>query len=276
MITIAQIKQDSIKDLQKAKIPNPLLETEVIISSVLKKDRYKIHTEDYLQLTDQQRKKILQKIKRRLNFEPLAYILGKKEFYSLEFMVNNQVLVPRPETEFLVDLVLEQAPLKSKILDLGTGSGAIAIALKHYRSDLKIFASDISSTALKVAQKNSLKLLGERNISFYQGDLFKPLAKHRFDFIVSNPPYLSFSSREKLPLDLSFEPPEALFAKEHGLKIIKKIINQSKKYLNPQGSLLLEIDPLQQEDLKKLAEDNHFKISFQNDYLGNPRIALLK
>jgi len=161
-------------------------------------------------------------------------------------------------------------------LDLCTGSGAIAVALKYNRHDLDIYASDISGKAIKTAKKNSNNILGQKKIKFFEGDLFSPFNGVRFNMIVSNPPYIDVNLKGKLQKDLSFEPESALFTENHGKKIIEDIIKNSVNYLKDNGVLLLEIGSDQQEFVRNKGKKNGFTVSILNDYAGLSRVAVLR
>ncbi len=171
---------------------------------------------------------------RRKKGEPVAYILGRKEFYGLDLSVNPSVLIPRPETELLVDLALERKP--TSVLDLGTGSGAIALAIKHERPACKVVAVDADLSALLIAKRNAAKL--NLGIDFRHGRWFEPVAGERFDLIVSNPPYVA-DGDPHLPA-LRHEPQSALVAGPDGLNAIRDILTGAKAHLTPGGWLLLE------------------------------------
>jgi release factor glutamine methyltransferase len=173
-------------------------------------------------------------VNRRTRGEPVAYILGRKEFYGLELEVGPAVLIPRPETELLVDLSLQRG--FSSMVDLGTGSGAIALALKRQRPGARVVAVEASAAALEVARRNAAK--HGLAIDFRQGCWFGPLAGERFDLIVANPPYVA-EGDPHLP-DLGFEPPGALLAGADGLDAIREIVRAAPRYLRPGGWLLLE------------------------------------
>ncbi len=173
-------------------------------------------------------------IERRREGEPVAYILGRKEFYGLELEVGPAVLIPRPETELLVDLALQRA--FSSVVDLGTGSGAIALALKRHRPAARVVAVDASAQALAVAQRNALRHGLE--VDFRCGPWFEPLAGERFDVIVANPPYVA--ERDPHLPDLGFEPREALVGGADGLDAIRDIAAAAPQYLQPGGWLLVE------------------------------------
>ena len=176
----------------------------------------------------------LELTKKRANGEPVAYILGRKEFYGLALSVNPSVLIPRPETELLVDLALERNA--STVLDLGTGCGAIALAIKHQRPECRVVAVDSDLSALLTAQRNAAKL--NLQIDFRHGRWFDPVAGERFELIVSNPPYVA--SGDPHLAALRFEPRGALVAGPEGLDSIREIVKAAGSFLRPGGALLLE------------------------------------
>jgi len=205
-------------------------------------------------------KKFLSLVDERKNGKPFAYIKGSQGFYEHEFLVSSSTLIPRPETELLIDIAIEKLDpeKKLKVLDLGTGSGIIAITLSQQCPKWEVSASDQSSEALVVAQLNA-----KSPIDFYCGSWFEPLPKKKFDLIVSNPPYIS----EKDPHleDLRFEPIEALVSGNDGLDDIRLIISQSPQYLNKGGLLLLEHGYDQKKKIVKLLDKSFTNIkSFQD------------
>jgi len=173
-------------------------------------------------------------VQRRSQGEPVAYILGRKEFYGLELAVNPAVMVPRPETELLVDLALQRE--FSSLVDLGTGSGAIALAIKRERPGARVVAVEASAAALAVAQRNAVK--HNLEIDFRHGRWFEPLAGERFDIVLANPPYVA-EGDPHLP-DLGFEPRAALTSGADGLDAIREIVREAPRHLAPGGWLLLE------------------------------------
>ena len=176
----------------------------------------------------------LEFIRRRKGGEPVAYILGRKEFYGLDLSVNPSVLIPRPETELLVDLALARNP--ASVLDLGTGSGAIALVIKHERPKCKVVAVDSDLSALQTARRNAAKL--NLDIDLRHGRWLEPVAGERFDLIVANPPYIA-EGDPHLPA-LRFEPRSALVSGPEGLNAIREIVTQVGEFLRPGGWLLLE------------------------------------
>jgi release factor glutamine methyltransferase len=186
------------------------------------------------QLSAQAQERFAEFVSRRARGQPIAYILGRKEFYGLELEVSPAVLIPRPETELLVDLALRID--FSSIADLGTGSGAIALALKAQRSRARVVGVEASAAALEVAEGNAARL--GLDVEFRQGRWFEPLRSERFDMIVSNPPYVAAGDPHLG--DLRFEPQEALVAGTDGLEALREIVRQARDFLMPGGWLLLE------------------------------------
>jgi release factor glutamine methyltransferase len=215
---------------------------------------------------------------RRQRGEPIQYITGEAEFYGLPFRVTSDVLVPRPETEHLVEKVIELAPLFSKprIVDVGTGSGAIAIALAHERPNATVTAIDISESALAVARDNAERVGFADRIRFLQGDLLAPVIGEQFEFVVSNPPYVSIADRSSLAVEVrDHEPDVALFAGEDGLDIYCRFIPSAAAALIPGGYIALEIGHSQQPDIHRLLTIAGFKnIEFTSDLQGIPRVAV--
>jgi len=257
-------------------ISNPSLDAEILIAAVLDIERYKLVTDRERLLTREEITGIEKFAVRRLRFEPVAYITGVKEFYSLDFLVNKDVLIPRPETELLVDMGVYWGGTGARVLDLCTGSGAIAVVLKHTRPDLDVYASDISGKALKTAKKNALRILGPKKIKFFSGDLFEPFKNEKFNLIVSNPPYVDVNLKGKLQREIDFEPEIALFIGNGGTAVIEQIIEGSVNHLEENGVLLLEIGSDQQEFVHQKGEKCGFTVSVLNDYAGFPRVATFK
>ena len=205
-------------------------------------------------------KKFFSLVDERKNGKPFAYIKGSQGFYEHEFLVSPSTLIPRPETELLIDIAIDSldSEKKIKVLDLGTGSGIIAITLSNHRPKWEVSACDQSSEALSVAKLNA-----KSPIDFYCGSWFEPLPKKKFDFIVSNPPYIS--KKDPHLKDLCFEPMEALVSGNDGLEDIRLIISQSPQYLNTGGLLLLEHGYDQRKKIIKLLDKSFTNIkSFQD------------
>jgi release factor glutamine methyltransferase len=257
-------------------IDTPRLDAEVLLSHILYCGRHTLIARDERVLTQSEEEKLIEFRERRRKREPVAYIIGEKEFYSLNFFVDSRVLVPRPETELLVDLVIEHTPPNGHVLDVGTGSGAIAVSVKHHRPDVRVWASDISADALEVARKNAETLIGAGEIEFLHGDLFTPCRYARFDIIVSNPPYIGHEERASLPGELFHEPEIALFCDNNGMGIIHRLIDEATKHLRENGKVLIEIGAEMSEDVVAWAQSCEFTASVFNDYSGLPRAVLLQ
>lgn len=212
---------------------------------------------------------------RRARGEPVAYLVGKREFYSLDFMVTPAVLIPRPETELLVDLALVRIPLDLpwKILDLGTGSGAIALAIAKHRPLANILAVDFSTDALSVAKTNA-RQLNVNNVRFIEADWFGDFNGERFNLIVSNPPYIANCDPHLTRGDLRFEPRTALAAEGEGLDGIRSIIAAAPAHLSAGGALLLEHGYDQAEACRRLLSEADFvRVFSRPDLAGILRVS---
>ncbi len=212
-------------------------------------------------------------LRRRMNGEPMAYIMGTKEFWSHELLVSAATLVPRPETELLVELALREIPRRAawQILDLGTGSGAIAIALASERLMSEITAVDISEAALAIAKENA-RQLSLSNIAFARGSWSEPVCDRLFDLIVSNPPYVQ--AGDEVLVDLRHEPVDALVAGEDGLDAIRTLAADCGAILKADGILLIEHGADQLDDVASiLAASGWTDISNHKDFSGHPRVT---
>jgi len=216
-------------------------------------------------------------IERRLRGEPIQYITGECEFYGLPFHVNRDVLIPRPETEHLVEEVLELASrfASARIVDVGTGSGAIAVALAHHLRSAHITAIDCSAAALEVARGNARRNGVGAKVRFAAGDLLAPVAHDQFEIVVSNPPYVPESDRASLAVEVrEFEPAVALFAGGDGLSVSRRLIAQAREVLVPGGWIALEIGQGQAEAVRALLADAGYgEIAFIPDLQGILRVA---
>jgi release factor glutamine methyltransferase len=232
------------------------------------------------ELTEEEELFFWQSIHRRAANEPVQYILGKQEFYGLDFHVNPAVLIPRPETELLVEAVLQKLPRDEfvEILDVGTGSGILAVTLAHHLPHAEITAVDISVDAIAVARRNAeTHHVGDR-IRFVVSDLLSALDHklERFDAVVSNPPYVAKTDRTTLAPEVrDYEPATALFAGKTGLEIYRRLIPEARKALKPNGLLALEIGQGQRDAIANLLEGWH-DVSFLNDLQQIPRVALAR
>lgn len=214
---------------------------------------------------------------RRLRGEPIQYIVGETEFFGLPFRVTPDVLIPRPETEHLVEKAIELARRRAapRIVDLCTGSGAIAVALAHALAATQVTATDLSHAALAVAQENALRNRVESRIRFLEGDLFEPVAGERFDLAVANPPYVPTSEGQSMSVEVrDHEPALALFAGVDGLDIYRRLIAAAPAVLVPGGYIVLEIGYGQAQAVDGLLVEAGFRrIEFVPDLQGIPRVA---
>jgi len=278
-MTIRETLAGGSAELAAAGIESPGLDASLLLAEVLSISRSSLTAVSSDAIPEESIEKFFNLIKRRLAGECTAYLTGKKEFYGLEFNVNPSVLVPRPETETLVEETLKQAEIKNKhirILDLCTGSGAIAVAIKHELPETEVWAADISAEALAVAETNAARLLPPESIHFCSGNLFESLLSFSctpFNFIVSNPPYIPTSEIANLSPEVRNEPLLALDGGSDGLEIIKNIISRSPDYLCPGGTLLLEADPRQMEGIASLYEKSGFtEVTVYRDLGGRERV----
>jgi len=230
-------------------------------------------------LNEKERKHYKKLVERRLNREPLQQILGHWGFWSLDLRVTRDVMVPRSETECLVEEALNVARTykneRIRILDLGTGSGNIAIALAHELSRAQVIATDISREALEVARDNAQMLGLEERILFLQGDLFLPVDRKRFDLIVSNPPYIPTAVIKSLDPEIRcFEPIIALDGGEDGLGLLRRIIAQAGRHLSSGGWLFLEAGEGQAQSVAEMMDEKGFqRVGTVKDILGIPRVV---
>lgn len=234
--------------LKKAAISH--LDAELILANSLGKDRVFLHAHPDYELSEAEEKQAKSDLARRADNEPLAYILGYKEFYSRKFAVSPDVLIPRPETEAIIDLAKEQKP--AKILDVGTGSGCIAITLKLELPESDVSAVDISPKALQIARQNAAKLGAE--IFFKESDLLSEV-QGEYDLIVANLPYVD-KNWDWISPELAYEPDLALYAEDAGLYDIKRLIRQAESYLTKQGALILESDLSQHAKIQEFIDRN--------------------
>ena len=253
--TIKELLNVTSDYFTKKEIESPRLTAEILLAYLLNRTRIKLYLKFDQPLSEEEVSGYRDLIRRRVDREPLQYITGTQEFWSLDFKVGPQVLVPRPESEFLVEQTISlfkgQTPPKAgypQILDLGTGSGALAVSIARELEDAALWASDISEEALVFARLNAKKHGVAERIDFCLGDLWEPFMGEdlTFDGIVSNPPYIPSEAFDTLPPEVrDHEPRVALDGGEGGMHYVEKIIRTGPDYLNPEGWLLLEMDPAQ-------------------------------
>jgi release factor glutamine methyltransferase len=251
------------------------IEAQCLLQAALQVNRAYLLTHPEQQLDSEQQARYIMLLERRLGGEPIAYILGEREFYGLNFKVTPNTLIPRPDTELLVELALQRIPQRSafRVLDMGTGSGAIALSIAHARPDAEVMAVDASRDALNVADENAQRLkLG--NVRLLHSDWFSTLPGERFDLIVSNPPYIAATDTHLTQGDLRFEPCSALVSGMGGLGDIHRIVAGAKAHLNDEGWLLLEHGYDQAEQVRALLRQAGFSEVFSaRDLAGIERVT---
>lgn len=266
---------------EKHNIPNPRLDAEVLLGHIIEKSRLQLYLHFDMPVYQEHLKVFRELIKRRIALTPISYLVNRKEFMSLDFYVDERVLIPRPETEFIVETILNTNPEKSqRILEIGTGSGVIATTLAVNEPDWEIIATDICQDALDVAEKNRDAHECTDRISLLHGDLFDPiqdLDTSHFNWIVSNPPYVMSCENNDLSPDVrEHEPHIALFAGEDGLSIIRRLISEAPSYLNPGGKLIFEIGDTQGNPVQELINEQPVYNDSQiiKDYAGKDRVVV--
>jgi release factor glutamine methyltransferase len=275
---VHDILNDATHDFEEADIPSARLDAEVLLSFCLGCDRLEFYKNPDMIISETQLAAFRNLIARRLQWEPVAYITSRKEFWSFSLEVNNSVLIPRPDTEVIVEEALnlcrKMDSSEIKILDIGTGSGAIALALAAEITGAKVVATDISEAAVNLAKKNAAALGLKEKIDFRHGNLFEPVNGF-FDIIICNPPYISAREYEKLPTGVKdYEPQEALWAGKSGLEFYEKLIYQAAAFLQKNGWLLLEIGAKQEAGVRGIMEASgcYDSIEMRRDYAGLPRV----
>jgi release factor glutamine methyltransferase len=279
-MTLTQALQQSARILSVNGIEDSYIEARMLLGHITKLLPVQIYTQTEQTLSQEQERGIYELIERRLRREPTAYIVNRREFYGIDFYIDSRVLIPRPETELLVDTALEFSkntcpPSPPFIADIGTGCGAIAISLALNLPHSKIYATDISHSALEVARLNCEHHKVTRQVTLLQGDLLEPVPEP-VDLIVANLPYVRSSELENLSPEITgFEPRTAIDGGENGLKCIRQLLEQTKEKINPRGCLLLEIGQNQEQEVIHLIHRYLNKVSFTfiPDFNGINRVV---
>ncbi len=279
-MTISELIKKGIIELKNGNIEEPKLKARLLMQYVLNKSRQYVIVNDREELDNIKEKQYLEEIKILKKGVPIEHITHQKEFMKLSFFVDKNVLIPRQDTEILVEEVINIAKKNNakKILDLCTGSGAIAVSLAKYLPQAEITAIDISNEALKIAKKNAISNNVENQITFISSDMFTNLNEEKFDIIVSNPPYIKTNVIKNLDIQVQNEPYIALDGGKDGLDFYKKIINESYKYLKYNGYLCLEIGFDQKIDVIELIENTEsFTGTYsKKDLFDNDRIIVTR
>ena len=273
MNTVQEILQKNYKDLLNHNIQTAKIDSEVILANILNTTRINLITKQDVTLNKEQENLFNKLVERRKQKEPVAYILNKKEFWNENYFVDKRVLIPRPETEILIELLLKKIKDKNKaykVLDLGCGSGCLLISFLKEMHKSQGMGVDISSNALEVAKKNiELHNLNNR-AKLMRLDLLTLHTKDKFDVIFSNPPYLSSSDYAKLSEDVkNFEPKQALVGGFNGVLYYKKIIALAQSALKKNGYLALELGDRQYRTISKLLQDHSFRILDKYQLINN-------
>ena len=272
---ILEVIQKTTPYFEKQRIESPRLTIELLLAHLLKKKRMDLYLEFERELDEATLIKLREMVRRRVAGEPLQYITGEVEFCGLKFQVDKRVLIPRPETELLVETVVGRNP--RKIGDVGTGSGCIAIALAKKLPEAEISALDISPEALEVARGNASLHQIEKNIRFLESDLLEALSgSFVVDTIVSNPPYIADRELAKLPKEVrDFEPVRALAAGEDGLKVIQRLVMDARRILSPSGFIALEIGAGQRAAVEEIfGQQGYVVVEVVKDLQGHERVIV--
>lgn len=254
-----------------AQLPLDPLENRILLCHALGISRVALITQSDRKLAAAEAQQVNALIARRMAGEPLAYIVGKREFFGLDFEVSGAVLIPRPDTELLVELAVERAPVRARVLDMGTGSGAIAVSIAHARPDTQVTALDVSEAALAVARGNA-----ERNgtrVRFLHSDWFSAVAGELFDTIVSNPPYIAAGDEHLSQGDLRYEPQDALTDHADGLSDLRAIADGAVQHLVSGGWLLMEHGYDQAEQVRALLASRYTEVQSWRDLSGIERVT---
>lgn len=277
--TVLEVLQSTTVYFEKHKVENPRLSAEHLLAHAFGKTRMDLYLEFERLLSETELSPLRELVRRRSQGEPLQHLLGTVEFCGQTFAIDKRALVPRPETEQLVELLVSEISdqrSEVRILDVGTGSGVIALSLAKQFPVAEVFAVDISEDALSLAKENSVRLgLGGR-VRFQNGDLLENLTE-RFDLIVANLPYVSMQDRHLLAREVLHDPEVALFAGPNGDELVRRLIEQAPSHLTANGLLALEIGINQAEELTEvLRQKNYHDIQSKKDYSGITRFLLAR
>jgi release factor glutamine methyltransferase len=257
--TIQRILGSAEGYFREKKIDNPRLDAELLLARALGCERIRLYTHFDQPLSDDERTRYRELVKRRAAYEPVAYILGEREFFARTFLVSKAVLIPRPETEHLVEEALGWAERTGRtaprVLDVGTGSGCLAVSLACEWPDAQVVAVDISEDALAVARANAEKHGVAGRVELRRGDLFATVGGERFDVVVSNPPYVETAARARLMPDVrDWEPAVALFAGSDGLEVVRRLCAEVVGHLEPGGLFACEFGHTHREAVSAMLD----------------------
>jgi release factor glutamine methyltransferase len=246
-VLLGETLRAAIRQLSAAQVPSPRMNAELLLMFTLGCDRAHLYGHPERELTQEENSRYQEALAQRATGLPAQYITGHQEFWGMDFIVSPQVLIPRPETEHVVERVLQllrdpRVPSAPGIVDVGTGSGCIAVALAKELPQAEVHATDISADALDLARANASRHNLQDRIVFHQTDLLAGIEKNAFDVVVSNPPYVGLAEEDQVQLEVrKFEPRNAVFAGETGLEVIHRLVPQAYEVLKPGGWLVMEI-----------------------------------
>lgn len=283
--TVLELLRWTTDYFKRAGIESARLDAELLLAHALESPRLRLYVDYEKPVLPAERDRFRALVRSRaVERVPVSILLGEREFWSLSFKVTKDVLTPRPDTETLVEAALSKLKApgfrpadpagRARILDLGTGSGAIALSLASELPDAELTASDLSQAALQIAAENADRLQQKERVRFLHGDLFEPVAGERFDLVVSNPPYVARRDEGKLPPELAHEPELALFAGEDGLEVIRRLVAGAGAHLSPGGWLLVELSPEQVGTVEQeLSRAGFVDVERRFDLARRPRVV---
>lgn len=276
-MTVLNVLQSTTAYFERRKVDSPRLNAEHLLAFALGRTRMELYLDFELALTETELTPLRELVRRRGQGEPLQHLLGTVEFCGHVFAIDKRAMVPRPETEELVELLFSAIrDPQSAIIDVGTGSGVIALSLAAKFPDMKLYGTDVSDEALVLAQENAVRLNLNGRVQFSKSDLLENV-EGIFDLIAANLPYISTRERQSLSCEVLHDPEVALFAAEHGDELIRQLIEQAPSNLKPAGLLALEIGLGQAEALAELlAKKNYHDIEPKSDYSGVTRFLLAR
>jgi len=293
LLDLKDTLESAISRLSAANVPSPRMNAELLLRFTLDIDRAYLYAHPERELSAEEQARYDEVLRQRARGVPAQYITGHQEFWGMDFIVTPAVLIPRPETEHLIETVLEISksychPERSegsafaevrsprsevRIIDVGSGSGCIAIALAKELPTTEIHATDISPDALEIAEANAARNQMQTRIHFHDTDLLRGVEENSFDFVVSNPPYVGESEEDQVQLEVrKFEPRSAVFAGPTGLEVIERLIPQAQRVLKPGGWLVLEISGTIADGVRALLKD-WIDVKITNDLQGIPRVV---
>ncbi len=273
---IKDLLKEGVDKLKTSGIKTPVTDAQILLAYVLNVPRWRIITDKDEDISQELAKRYFVLIENRADREPLHYLINKKDFFGYEFYIERGVLIPRPETEILVEKTLEKIKDKQNLkgLEIGIGSGVISISLLKSRDDLIMTATDISSKAIRISKINSELLGVENRLNLIKSNLFDDLKSEKFDFIISNPPYISYNEYIELEEEVRKEPIEALISDKDGLYFYERIVKEGKEFLTDKGFFAFEIGYSQGKRVKRILELEGFSVTIYKDLQNLDRVVI--